>query len=144
MGNLESSRVKESFARNLESIGGILNKFKIYRDILEEPTFIKMLNDSHGESYGRIMRYFCQKDYERASEVILESSKSQKSHIDFKSLYFDSIIKSVCDKPKNLKLEALIGHSLTDILIRSNYANRTPFDEKSDSQSKLISIVLVI
>lgn len=144
MCNPESFRVEESIARNLVSIGGILNKFKIYRDILEEPTFIKMLNDSDGESYGRIMKYFCQKDYERASQLILESSKSQKSHIDFKSLYFDSIIKSVCDEPKNLKLEALIGHSLTDILIRSKNANRTPFDEKSDSESKMISIVLVI
>ena len=133
-----SSKTKVELAKRLRSLSDALTKFRVYRHILGEPEFITMLHQSDGEAYGITMKAFIENNFNRASQLILEARKSQtkRSYTDFKSLYFDSIIKSICDDLNNLKLEEFIGHSLADILIRLNYDGITSFDGVSDTESK--------
>ena len=132
------SKDEVELAKRLRSLSDALTKFKVYRHILGEPEFITMLYRSDGEAYEIIIKAFIENDFTRASQLILEARKSQikRTYTDFKSLYFDSTIKSICDDLNNLKLEEFIGHSLADILIRLNYDGITSFDGISDTESK--------
>jgi hypothetical protein len=126
------SKAEVELEIRLEGLSNALSKFKVYRDFLGDPEFIRMLHDSDGEAYGSIMKAFCEKDFKRASQLIQGASKIQKSYSDFKALYFDSVFKKVNDDPYNLKLEELIGHSLADISMRSKNAVKTLLDDNSD------------
>ena len=99
-----SSKAEVELAKRLRSLSDALTKFRVYRHLLGEPEFITMLYRSDGQAYGIIIKAFIENDFNRASQLILEARKSQikRSYIDFKSLYFDSTIKSICDDLNNL------------------------------------------